>query len=70
MDVVAGEFVGEDGVGVFEQVVDVLRGRHRGVDVFVPRGIGGADDPIAFPGDDEEDGLLRLRDDSGVRVGP
>ncbi len=54
---------------MFEQVVDVLRGRHRGVDVFVPRGVGGADDPIAFPGDDEEDGFLRLRDDSGVRVG-
>ena len=68
-DVVAGEFVGEDRVGVFDQVVDVLRGRHRGVDVFVPRGVGGADDPVAFPGDDEEDGFLRLRDDSGIRVG-
>ena len=35
-----------------------------------PRGVGGPDDPVPAPGDDEEHGLLGAHDEAGLRADP
>ena len=70
LDVGLGEFGAQDPVDVAEQVVDVGRGRRRVCLVQGPVGVGGADDPVPTPRDDEEDRLLGAQDDAGRRVDP
>jgi hypothetical protein len=55
----------ERGVDLLQQVVDVGPGGCRMGLVEVPVGVGGADDPVPAPGDDEEDRLLGLQDQPG-----
>src|SRR5690606_32351029 len=68
LDVVPGERYGEHGVDVIEDVVDVGTGGRRVRLVQRPLGVGGADDPVPSPRDDEQYGLLRAQDDPGVGV--
>ena len=69
-DILPGELVGEQGVGVVEQVVDVGLAGGRVGQVEVPVGVGGADDPVASPGDDEQQALLGTGDQAGGSVDP
>ncbi|CAD5955106.1 protein of unknown function [Streptomyces sp. KY70] len=68
LDVVPGQRGVEDGVHVFEQVVDIGAGGGRVGLVQVPVGVRGADDPVPAPGDHEEDGLLGTEDEAGGGV--
>ncbi len=68
--VLADQLVGQQGVGVLEQVVDVGLARRRVRLVQVPVGVGGADDPVAAPRDDEEQALLGPGDQTGRGVDP
>ena len=67
-DVVAGDGLRQHGVGMLEDVVDVGGGGHGLGDVQVPGGVGGADDPVLGPGDDEQDRLLGAQEDPGLGV--
>ena len=53
---------------MLEDVVDVGGGGHGLGDVQVPGGVGGADDPVLGPGDDEQDRLLGAQEDPGLGV--
>ena len=59
---------GEHGVHVAEDVVDVRTGGGRMGEVELPVGVGGADDPVLAPGDDEKHGLLGAQDQRRLRV--
>ena len=67
-DVIARDGAGEHLIGVVEDVVDVGGGGHRLVDVLGPGGVSGSDDPVAGPGDDEQDRLLGAQEDSRLGV--
>ena len=68
LDVVAGQRHGHHLVDVLEDVVDVGR-RRGGVGlVEVPVGVGGADEPVAAPRDDEQHALLGAEDHAHVGV--
>ena len=67
-DVLAADRLGEHLVGVVEHVVDVGRRGDRLGDVARPRGVGGADDPVAGPWDDEQHRLLGAQEDAGLGV--
>ena len=67
-DVVVGQRVGEHGVDMVEDVVDVGPARSRMGEVELPVGVGGADDPVHVPRDDEEHRLLRAQDQTGLGV--
>ena len=54
-DVGASDGPRQHGVGVLEDVVDIGGGGHGLGDVQIPGGVGGADDPVLGPGDDEQD---------------
>ena len=69
-DVVAGERRLEHRVDVVEQVVDVARAGRRVGLVQLPVGVGGADDPVPAPRDDEQHRLLGAQDQAGVRADP
>src|SRR5690606_35998886 len=70
LDVVMGQRRHQDRVDVVEDVVDVgTRGRGVG-EIEVPVGVGGADDPMTAPGDDEQHRLLGAHDQAGLGVDP
>ena len=52
-DVFVSQGLRQDGVHATQQVVDVAAARRWVGEVQVPVGIGGADDPVALPLDDE-----------------
>src|SRR5699024_656123 len=66
--VIHGQVGGKDVVGVVQHVVDVLPGGHRVLAVLLPRGVGGADDPVPLPGDDEQYRLLGAQEQAGAAV--
>ncbi len=68
LHVVPGERRGEDRVDVFQEVVDVGAGRGGVRLVEVPVRVGGADDPVPPPGDDEQHALLGAQDEAGGGV--
>ena len=51
-----------------QHIVDVGAGGHRVVDVLVPSGVSGADNPVARPRDDEQHGLLSAQEDTGLSL--
>ena len=63
-----GERLAQHGVGVAQQVVDVAAGRRRMVQSELPVRVGGPDDPAVAPGEDEQDALLRGKDQRAGRV--
>ena len=63
VDVVVGQRGGQHGVDRLEDVVDVGLGGRRVGQVEVPVGVGGADDPVRAPRDDEQHRLLGAQDD-------
>ena len=66
VDVVARQRLGEQRVGLGEQVVDVGAGRDRPAGAVRPRRVGVADQPAALPRDDEQDALLRPGEHAGL----
>ena len=66
VDVVARERLGQQRVGLRQQVVDVGAGGDRRVGAVPPRRVGVADQPAALPRDDEQHALLRPREHAGV----
>lgn len=63
-DVLAGQRVSDQLVGLHQDVVDVLAGCDGALAVLGVGGVGGANDPVTLPGDDEENGLLGLGEDT------
>src|SRR5699024_1068494 len=66
--VIHGQVGGQDIVGVVQHVVDVRPGGHRVLAVLVLRGVGGTDDPVPLPGDDEQHRLLGAQEQAGAAV--
>ena len=60
------ERLGEQRVGLGEQVVDVGAGGDRPAGAVRPRRVGVADQPAALPRDDEQDALLGPREHAGL----
>ncbi len=70
LDVLVVQRLAQDRVDVAEDVVDVgAAGRGVGL-VEVPRGVGGADDPVPAPRDDEQHRRLGTHDEPGVGPDP
>ena len=67
-DVLAGQRVGDELVRLHQHVIDVLAGGDGALAVLGVGGVGGADNPVALPGDDEEHGLFGLGEDTAGRV--
>ena len=57
-DVFVPKRLGEDGVDMVEEVVDVSLAGGGMSEIEIPFRVGRADDPVAFPRNDEEDALL------------
>ena len=70
LDVVVGQRHRQHLVDVLEDVVDVGLGRRRVREVEMPVGVGGSDDPVRLPRDDEQHRLLGLEDDAALRGDP
>jgi hypothetical protein len=66
LHVVVGERLDQHLVDVLEQVVDVGTAGGRVVLREVPVGVGGADDPVAPPRDDEQHRLFGAQDQAGL----
>ena len=69
-DVVVVELGDQDLVDAFEDVVDVGAGGGRMREVEVPVGVGGADDPVRLPRDDEQHRVGGAQDDRGLADDP
>src|SRR5215475_13868499 len=70
LDVLAGQRRLQEFVDMLEQVVDVAAACSWMRLVQRPRSVGGTDDPVPAPRDDEQDALLRTHDEAGRGVDP
>ena len=63
-DIGLGQLIGNQLISLVEHVTDVSLGGDGTLAVFGVGGVGGADNPVTLPGDDEEHGLFGLGEDT------
>ena len=67
-DVFVPKRLSEDRVDAVKQVVDVTTTRSGMCEIEIPVRVGGADDPVILPGNDEEHALFSSQDQPGIAV--
>ena len=70
LDVFPSEFLLDHLVDLVQEVVHVPSAGRRMCEIEVPIRVGGADDPVVLPGDDEEHALRGAQNQAGVSMNP